>query len=125
MIIDFTKKQLLQESWLKMLGSWSKSMLRYMYGDDVDIVANVNHPTLSSIVKEEDVEPAKKFVIRGKYGEVKAYAMALVKEKEYLDAYVDYGEDHPQTIKAKAFLDDAVKKFETATGLIWPFKDEG
>ena len=56
MIIDFTNKQPLNESWLSMLGSWSKSLLKHMYGDGVQVVANVNQPTITSLVKEEEVE---------------------------------------------------------------------
>jgi len=127
MIIDLTKKQPLNESWLKMLGSWSKSLLKYMYGDGVQVVAGVDQPTISSLAEDEESAKldAPKFVIRGKQKDVKAYAQAIVREKEYIDAVVQYGYDHLQTAKAKERLDHAVQNFENSTGLIWPFKDEG
>ena len=53
MIIDLTKKQPLNESWLKMMGNWSKSLLKYMYDDGVTVVAGVNQPTISRLVREE------------------------------------------------------------------------
>ena len=48
-----------------------------------------------------------------------------MREKEYLDAYSEHGKDHPQTAKARANLQPAVAEFESATGLKWPFVDEG
>ena len=126
MIIDLTKKQPLNESWLKMMGNWSKSLLKYMYDDGVTVVAGVNQPTISRLVREEGEEEANgpKFILRGKHKDVKAYATAIVKEKDYLDAIVEFGEGHLQTARAKEELNMAVDKFESTTGLIWPFKDE-
>ena len=88
MIIDFTKKQPLNESWLKMIGTWSKSLLKYMYGDGVQVIAGVGKPTITSLVKEEGDEEkmdSPKFIIRGEHKDVKAYAQAIVREKEYID----------------------------------------
>ena len=120
MIIDFTKKRQLNETYSEALASWTKTMLRWMYGPDVQIVANVN---------EEEGEEAKvdsklKFLIRGEHDDVKTYSTALVREKQYLDAYVEFGKDHPQAIKMRELLKNAVGDFESTTGLIWPFKDE-
>ena len=80
LVIDFSDKKLLKETWMETIGSWTKSILRFMYGDDVQVVANVN---------EEDENPrtGPKFIIRGKYKDVKAYADAIVREKDYLDMY--------------------------------------
>ena len=50
------KKQLLNESWLEMLGSWSKSLLNYMY-DDPKMVATLKSPNISL---EEDQEASEK-----------------------------------------------------------------
>ena len=127
MIIDLTKKQPLNESWLKMMGNWSKSLLKYMYGDGVTVVAGVNDPTMSKLMREEGDEETHngpKFILRGKHKDVKAYAQAIVKEKEYLDSIVEFGEDHLQTARAREELNIAVNNFESTTGLVWPFKDE-
>ena len=67
LVIDLSERKLLKETWMEMLGSWSKSLLKMMYGDDVNIVANLN---------EEDDNP--KFIIRGKHKDVKSYAKAIV-----------------------------------------------
>jgi hypothetical protein len=117
-------KQLLQEGWMTGIGNWSKTLLKLLYGD-IPMVGTLDASVLSNLMKEdEDGEGGRKFVIRGKHRDVKAYAAALVNEKNYLDAYVEYGEDHPATVKARTRLDISVKEFESATGLLWPFKDE-
>ncbi len=117
------KKQLLNESWLEMLGSWSKSLINYMY-DDPKMVATLKSPNIK-LEEDEGVEHKHpKFVIRGKHRDVKAYATALIREKEYIDAYVKFGSLHPNTAKKRAILDSAVEEFESATGLLWPFRDE-
>ena len=115
LVIDLSDRKLLKETWAEMLGSWSKSLLKMMYGDDVQVVANVN---------EEDKASGPKFIIRGKYKDVRSYAKAIVAEKDYLDAYSQYGKQHMQTAKSREILNTAVRDFENTTGLLWPFKDE-
>ena len=115
LVIDLSERKLIKETFMELLGTWSKTLLKMMYGDDVSIVANVN--------EEESAGP--KFIIRGKHKDVKSYAQAIVREKNYLDAYSQYGKDHMQTVKAREELDIAVQNFENNTGLLWPFKDEG
>jgi len=117
MIIDFSNKKLLKESYMEALGAWSKTLLKWMYGDDVQMVANLNED-------DEEVVQGPKFIIRGKHRDVKSYADAIVSEKNYLDAYSQHGKDHLQTAKARERLNTAVRKFEATTGLLWPFKDE-
>jgi len=121
MIIDFTKKRQLNETYSEMLASWTKTMLKFMYGDNVTVVANVNEEERD----ESKVDSQVKFLIRGEHDDVKTYSITLVRQKQYLDAYVEFGKEHPQTIKARELLNNAVGDFESTTGLIWPFKDEG
>ena len=114
LVIDLERaKVTLNETWNEMLGSWTKTLLKYMYGKDVNIVANLN---------EEDAKT--QFVVRGKYKDVKAYAKAVAAEKEFLDAYREFGDNHPQTAKKRQELRADVSDFEMVTGLTWPFKDE-
>ena len=125
-IVDLTKEgKTLNESVLRMIGSWTKTILKHMYGKDTKMVGAVTLGDLGNLIKEEgDEEKQPNFIIRGKYRDVKAYASAIVREKEYLDAYSEYGKDHPQTVKARENLKPAVAEFESATGITWPFKDE-
>lgn len=114
LVIDLERaKVTLNETWNEMVGWWTKFLLRQMYGKDVKMVANLN--------EEENV---KRFTIKGRYQDVKAYAKAVVAEKEFLDAYSEYGSDHPYTAKKRAELRAEVSNFENVTGIKWPFKDE-
>ena len=126
--LDLTnKKQLLTESWLAWFGEWNKEFLKYMYGKDVKMTAELGaHKMLGNLMKEEDEDaPKLKFIIRGEVEDIKAYSRAIMAEKEYLDHFVRYGEEHPQAQKSKEKLDQAVGNFEQTTGITWPFKDEG
>ena len=119
-------KQLLKESWLKAWGEWNKTLLRYMYGDDVKMMAKLKEPSLGDLMNEDDEEegPKLKFSITGKKKDVKAYADTIIAEKNYLDAYMEYGKEHLQTVKTRELLNQAVAEFEGNTGIMWPFKDE-
>jgi len=125
MVIDFTKKKLLRESWLQTFGQWNKTLLRYMYGKDVNMTAELGIHHLGKMFKEgEDEKESLKFTIRGEEEDVRAYAKAIMAEKGYLDFYIKFGEDHPQSQKAKEILDQAIANFEQTTEITWPFKDE-
>ena len=73
--------------------------------------------------EESDDGNSLKFVIRGEQKDVQAYARAIVAEKEYLDVYTKFGEEHFQTKKQKQMLDNAIRHFQQTTGITWPFKD--
>jgi len=114
LVIDLERaKVTLNETWNEMLGSWTKTLLKYMYGKDVNMVANLN-----------EEESSTKFKIMGKYQDVKSYAKAVAAQKEFLDAYKEFGNEHPQTAKKREELRADVSDFERVTGLSWPFKDE-
>ena len=115
MKIDLTRDpKLLTEAWMSAFGEWSKALLKYIYGKDTKVIANLNEEAQSL-----------KFIIRGEQKDVKAYARALFAEKDYLEAYAQFGKDHPMTNKQRAVLDQAVQQFEAKTGIRWPFSDEG
>ena len=125
MVIDFTKKKLLTESWLKMFGEWNKEFLKYVYGKDVKMQAQLGaHNILGKLMEEDEDGQKLKFVIRGEQQDVEAYAIAIFAEKEYLDDYIAHGEDHPQSHKSKEKLNQAIDHFEQTTGITWSFKDE-
>ena len=60
--------------------------------------------------------------VTGTPGQLSAFQRSLAAEKRYMDSYKTHGLTDPQTYKNKYVLDNAVQKFETATGLKWPFK---
>ena len=126
MIVDFTNKKVLNESWLKQFGAWNKVLLQHMYGQDVNMVADLGAHKAFGLEEEEgaNVDSKFKFIVRGEHRDVKAYADALFAEKSYLDAYMHFGEGHPQTEKARTILRQAIQKFQSTTGITWPFKDE-
>jgi hypothetical protein len=129
MMIDFTKEsKLLTEDYLALVGEWSKWLMNRMWGDEVPIVGTMSPKDAMAMMTEEgcgeDEQEQQKtdFIIRGKYRDVKAYAQALGREKDYISAYAEYGEDHMITARAKAKLDQATNHFERLTGIMWPFK---
>ena len=112
--IDLEKlKTQLNETTFEATAYISKKLLQMLYGDDVQIVAKIN---------EDNSQPD--FIIRGKYKDVKAYSKAIVSMKNFLDAFNEFGEGHPQTEKMKHVLRGDVDHFEQTTSLKWPFKDE-
>lgn len=89
----------LDESFLRMLGSGIQAILGRMFGG-----------------------PAIPVTVKGTRSQVDSFAKVLSKEKRYLQAWQDYGLDDPRTYKSKFKLDTAVRQFERATGLQYPFK---
>jgi|TARA_B100000214_G_C23733512_1_gene519925 hypothetical protein len=60
--------------------------------------------------------------IRGTKTQFDRFAKALGAEKKYISSFNQYGLNNPATYKSRYKLDSAIKKFESDTGLIWPFK---
>ncbi len=60
--------------------------------------------------------------IKGTEREAKAFMSALGSEAKYVQAAKTYGLNNPRTFKSKNKLDKAVKGFQRATGLKWPFQ---
>jgi len=110
--INLTSKHILNESVLKAWGAWNKTLLKYIYGKDTSVVANLN-----------ETEEGLEFKITGEYEDVKSYATALKLEADYLRSYIDNGKDHDQTKSIRGELDKASRDFVNKTGLPWPFKD--
>ena len=119
-----TKKQLLNESWLKMFGEWNKDVLKYIYGKDVKMRANLQAHNMIREEEDESVDSTLQFSITGEEADVKAYANALMAQKYYIDAYVTHGAEHMQTSKQREVLKQAVQHFEASTGIAWPFSTE-
>jgi len=93
-------------------GEWNKTILKYIYGKDTDVVANLN-----------EIDEKIEFKITGNLEDVKAYAQALKLEADYLRSYIDNGKNHKTTLNIKEHLKSASEEFVNRTGLPWPFKD--
>ncbi len=94
-----SEADLLNESWLAMMGGAIETILAGMFGGRR--------------------VPVK---ISGTRKQVDAFKSALGNEARYLKAMKRYGLDRPETIKTKSALDRAIKNFESDTGIKWPFK---
>ena len=97
-----SETDLLNESWLAMMGGAIETVLAGMFGG-------------RSV-------PVK---ISGTSKQVNSFKKALGNEAKYLKAMKRYGLDKPETLKTKAQLDRATKAFERDTGIKWPFKQGG
>ena len=90
---------MLNESWLAMMGGAIQTILTGMFGGKTIPVR-----------------------ISGTRKQVDSFKSALGNEARYLKAMKRYGLDKPETLKTKAQLDRAIKNFERDTGISWPFK---
>ncbi len=89
----------LNESWLRMAGAWIETLLGGMFGQN-----NISA------------------TIRGTKSEVDSFVKALNGEKRYIEAWNRYGLEDARAHGSKAELESAIKNFERATNLKWPFK---
>ena len=94
-----TDTDMLNESWLAMMGGAIQTILTGMFGGKTIPVR-----------------------ISGTRKQVDSFKSALGNEARYLKAMKRYGLDKPETLKTKAQLDRAIKNFERDTGISWPFK---
>jgi hypothetical protein len=94
-----TEADMLNESWLAMMGGAIQTILTGMFGGKTIPVR-----------------------ISGTRKQVDSFKSALGNEARYLKAMKRYGLDKPETFKTKAQLDRAIKNFERDTGISWPFK---
>tara|TARA_R100000008_G_scaffold83875_1_gene69929 strand:+ start:313 stop:669 length:357 start_codon:yes stop_codon:yes gene_type:complete len=102
--LNIAAKQEVNESVLKMLGSWIELILGKMFDK-----------TPSRSQRLRNVR------IRGNRAQIDSFANAVQGEAKFIKAYHRYGLDDPRTYKTKASLSKAVRKFEQATKLKWPF----
>tara|TARA_R100001129_G_scaffold68935_1_gene47077 strand:- start:3125 stop:3457 length:333 start_codon:yes stop_codon:yes gene_type:complete len=94
-----TETDMLNESWLAMMGGAIQTILTGMFGGKTIPVR-----------------------ISGTRKQVDSFKSALGNEARYLKSMKRYGLDKPETLKTKAQLDRAIKNFERDTGISWPFK---
>jgi len=96
--INLNSKQL-NESFLVTFGAMLMSLLERIFG-------------MSSV-------PVS---IKGTPSQIKNFANVLSKETSYLKSFQENGLDNPSTYRIKSQLQQAISKFERATGIKWPFK---
>ena len=94
-----SETDMLNESWLAMMGGAIQTILTGMFGGKTIPVR-----------------------ISGTRKQVDSFKSALGNEARYLKAMKRYGLDKPETLRTKAQLDRAIKNFERDTGISWPFK---
>ena len=96
---DEAREQGLNESWLRMFGSWTKTILDAMF-------RGVSMP----------------MKVVGSRADVESFARAVGREKNHLEAITRYGLNDRRTYQSKSLLDSSIKKFENTTGITWPFR---
>ena len=94
-----SEADMLNESWLAMMGGAIQTILTGMFGGKTIPVR-----------------------ISGTRKQVDSFKSALGNEARYLKSMKRYGLDKPETLRTKAQLDRAIKSFERDTGIKWPFK---
>ena len=92
------QKELLNEGFFDMFGSWVKFILKTVLGDFSIPVS-----------------------VKGNPREVEAFAKAIQGEKKYIDAIGRHGLNNKATYNSRAELARSIKGFERETGLLWPF----
>jgi hypothetical protein len=60
--------------------------------------------------------------IKGNRRQVRDFAKTIGSEKKYIKTAAKYGLDDPRTYKDKFKLRNMIRKFQSSTGLKWPFK---
>ena len=96
---ELKKNDQLNESFLRMMGFWVENIVKHMFG--IPHIAGG---------------------IRGKSGDIKAFAKAVGNEKKYIETAKQYGLNDAKTYKQKSRLTKATDAFEKKTGIKWPFK---
>ena len=94
-----SETDMLNESWLAMMGGAIQTILTGMFGGKTIPVR-----------------------ISGTRKQVDSFKSALGNVARYLKAMKRYGLNKPETLRTKAQLDRAIKSFERDTGIKWPFK---
>ncbi len=61
--------------------------------------------------------------LSGNSAQIDAFMKTLNAEKGYMDSYMKHGLSDARTMSSRSDLMTSVKKFETETGLRWPFKN--
>tara|TARA_B100001113_G_C21113390_1_gene624285 strand:- start:994 stop:1308 length:315 start_codon:yes stop_codon:yes gene_type:complete len=96
-IFDFSEKNKLKEGFIKTFGITLKGLLRKMFGGEKVPI-----------------------IVKGSPREIRAFARALIREKDYWKMYQKYGLNDPKTYRSKYRLKRAIHDFERMTDMDWP-----
>ena len=106
--------------------SMEQTLLKKMYGQDVNMYAKLpGVGDFAKMFKEEegDIENSVKYIVRGDKKDLKVYADALFAEKLFRPVFTLWRRPYADG-KSKRGAASAVSKFESQTGITWPFTDE-
>jgi hypothetical protein len=98
-VIEFPPEGMINERYISTFGITLKQLMKKMFGGE-------RVPLL----------------VKGTSRQVKAFAKALVHEKDYYRTYKRYGLNDPKTYRSKFRLKRAISQFEKKTGMKWPLK---
>lgn len=98
-VFDFTVKDRLNEGFIATFGITLKKLMMKMFGGEKVPI-----------------------IVKGNPREIRAFAKALVHEKNYYKVYKKYGLNSPKTYRSKYRLKRAIHDFERKTGMKWPLK---
>ena len=96
---DFSQANILSEGFIGTFGITLKKLLKRMFGGEKVPI-----------------------IVKAKPKQIRAFAKALVHEKDYYKVYKKYGLNSPKTYRSKYRLKRAVREFERKTGIKWPLK---
>ena len=96
-IFDFSEKNKLKEGFIRTFGIKLKGLLKKMFGGEKVPI-----------------------IVKGSPREIRAFARALIREKDYWKMYQKYGLNDPKTYRSKYRLKRAIHDFERMTDMDWP-----
>ena len=121
------KEETLTESWMAQFGAWNKLLLKKMYGQDVNMYAKLpGVGDFAKMFKEEegDIENSvRNYIVRGDKRFKSLCRRSICRKKLFRPVFTLWRRPYADG-KAREVLRQAVSKFESQTGITWPFTDE-
>jgi|TARA_R100000664_G_C2622454_1_gene55825 hypothetical protein len=91
----------------------------YIMKDEQVINFSENIKNILKAMMGADVAPVS---IKGTQEQLDLLTRTLVQEKRYLEAFQQYGSEHPRTEKERSSLERQVDKFEQTMKIDWPLR---
>jgi hypothetical protein len=96
---DFSKTNTLSEGFIATFGITLKQLMKKMFGGEKVPI-----------------------IVKGSTKQIRAFAKALVHEKDHYKVYKKYGLNSPRAYRSKYRLKRAIHDFERKSGIKWPLK---